>query len=242
MSEKKEIITEKGELEQIIIDHAAFGEAILKSIQSLGIGVLSKTDFEAFMFHQLTLLCDDSIKDNYDWMRILKATPAKIRSLQMIQSAKYKDLDTSKKDNWTYFIKSITKKNIEIEDIKKGTIRFYIDDVHAQRLIERFIVEKGSSVDYSLNKNQMILKFDMFSNLTLHIAKLNNLNEEDFIIKIRADKSIEKLNLEFNSLTSFFTNLKEKAKKDASYDVIKEFFSGGLNLFFNYLSNKVTKQ
>jgi hypothetical protein len=242
MSENKEQVHVKGELEQIIKDHAAFGQAILKSIQNLGIGVLSKTDFEAFMFHQLTLLCDDSIKDNYDWMRILKATPAKIRSLQMIQSAKYKDLDTSKKENWSYFIKSITKKNIEIEDINKGTIRFYIDDVHAQRLIERFIVEQGSSIDYSLNKNQMILKFDMFSMLTLHIAKLNNINETDFITKISNDKSIEKLKLEFNSLSSFFKNLKEKAKNEATYDLVKEFFSGGLNIFFNYLSNKLSSK
>lgn len=217
-----------------------FGEAIINSIEDLGIGVLSKTDFETYMFHQLTLLCDDSFKDNYDWMRVLKATPTKIRSLQMIQSAKYKDLNTSNKENWTYFIKSITKKNIEIEDIKKGTIRFYIDDVHAQRLIEKFIVEKGSSVDYSLNKNQMILKFDMFSILILQIAKLNDINEEDFIKKISADKSIEKLNLEFNSLSSFFTKLKEKAKNEATYDLIKEFFSGGLNLFFAYLSKKIT--
>jgi hypothetical protein len=70
---------------------------------------------------------------------------------------------------------------------------------------------------------------------------LNSIKEEDFIKKISTDKSIEKLNLEFNSLSSFFTNLKEKAKNEATYDLFKEFFSGGLNLFFTYLSNKITK-
>ena len=43
-----------------------FGNNILKSVEELGLGILSKNDFEAFLFHQLTLSIDkNKIKTNF---------------------------------------------------------------------------------------------------------------------------------------------------------------------------------
>ena len=197
-----------------------FGEALMKSFEELGLGVLSKSDFEAFMFHHLMLNIDKSkIKNSYDLMRVLKITPAKLRSLEMTRSAKFLNLDLSNKDNWKLIFDALDGKKLETEDKENGKVRIYIDELHVHRLIERFVVESGSSIDYTLNKNQLIIKYTEFLNLLDNILK--QAKKQPLIDAINKDKSELKVKKEFEKLDSIFKDLQESFK-DKSYDKIAE--------------------
>jgi hypothetical protein len=197
-----------------------FGEAILKSFEELGLGVLSKSDFEAFMFHHILLNIDKTkIKNNYDLMRVLKITPAKLRSLEMTRSAKFLDLNLSNQDNWKLIFNALEGKKLETENKENGKVRIYIDELHVHRLIERFVVESGSSIDYSLNKNQLVIKYNEFLNLLDNILK--QANKKPLLEVINKDKSELNVKKEFEKLDSVFKDLKDSFK-DKAYDQIAE--------------------
>ena len=197
-----------------------FGNAIISSIEELGLGVLSKADFEAFMFHQLTLNIDTKkVKDNYDWMRLLRVTPSKLRSLQMIRSTKFLNLDLDNEDNWKLIFNALEGKKIETEDKENGKVKIYIDDLHVHRLIERFVVEGGSSIDYTLNKNQLVLKYNEF--LYLMDTILEKAGKKPLLSALNEDRSKFKVEKEFDKLDSVFKEIKE-AFKDKAYSKIAE--------------------
>lgn len=197
-----------------------FGEELIKSFENLGLGVLSKSDFEAFMFHHLMMNIDKSkIKNNYDLMRVLKITPTKLRSLEMTRSAKFLNLDLSNKENWILIFDAIDGKKLETEDKENGKVRIYIDDLHVHRLIERFVVESGSSIDYTLNKNQLVIKYLEFLNLLDNILK--QAGKRPLIEAINEDKSQLQVKKEFEKLDSIFKDLKESFK-NKTYDKIAE--------------------
>lgn len=197
-----------------------FGEALIKSFEELGLGVLSKSDFEAFMFHHLMMNIDKlKVKNSYDLMRVLKITPAKLRSLETIRSAKFLNLDLSNEDNWKLIFEALDGKKLETENKENGKVRIYIDELHVHRLIERFVVESGSSIDYTLNKNQLVIKYSEFLNLLDSLLK--QAKKQPLIEAINKDKSELKVKKEFEKLDSIFKDLKESFK-DKTYDKIAE--------------------
>ena len=197
-----------------------FGKAIIKSFEELGLGILSKSDFEALMFHHLTLNVDtELVKDSYDWMKLLKVTPAKLRSLQITRSAKFLDLNLENENNWKLIFSSLDKKKLETEDKENGKVRIYIDDLHVHRLIERFVVEGGSSVDYTMNKNQLVLKYTEFLYLFDNI--LQRAKQTPLIDALNEDRSEFKVENEFKKLESVIRDLKE-AFKNKTYDTIAQ--------------------
>lgn len=197
-----------------------FGEALIKSFEELGLGVLSKSDFEAFMFHHLMMNIDKlKVKNSYDLMRVLKITPAKLRSLETIRSAKFLNLDLSNEDNWKLIFEALDGKKLETENKENGKVRIYIDELHVHRLIERFVVESGSSIDYTLNKNQLVIKYSEFLNLLDSIFK--QAKKQPLIEAINNDKSQLKVEKEFEKLDSIFEDLKVSFK-DETYDKIAE--------------------
>jgi len=215
---KKKKIRKDTQIDQGILD---FGKAIIENFENLGLGILSKSDFEAFMFHQLTLHVDTKESlDNYDWMRLLKVTPSKLRSLQMTRSAKFLDLNLDNPDNWKLIFNALDGKKLETENKENGKVRIYIDDLHVHRLIERFIVYGGSSIDYTLNKNQLVLKYTEFLNLMDNI--LQKAKKTPLIDAINKDKSDLKVTNAFNSLENVLSDIKEAIKENA-YDKVADF-------------------
>jgi hypothetical protein len=209
-------------LSQLLVKDGSlhFGESLIKSFEELGLGVLSKSDFEAFMFHHLLINIDTSkYKNSYDLMRVLKITPNKLRTLEMIRSAKFLDLNLSNKDNWKLIFNALEGKKLETEDKENGKVRIYIDDLHIHRLIERFVVEGGSSIDYTLNKNQLVIKYSEFLNLLNNI--LLQAKSSPLLVVINEDKSELKINKDFEKLENVFKDLK-KSFKDKTYDKIAE--------------------
>jgi len=212
MEKLSKVLKANGDLE--------FGKAIIKNFEELGLGILSKADFEAFMFHQLTLnINPDKVKDSYDWMRLLKVTPSKLRSLQMTRSAKFLNLDLENKDNWKLIFNAIDGKKIETEDKENGKVKIYIDDLHVHRLIERFVVDGGSSIDYTLNKNQLVLKYTEFLYLMNNI--LLKAHKEPLLSALNEDRSALKVEKEFDKLESVFKELKEAIKDEAYSEIAK---------------------
>ncbi|MEI6347256.1 MAG: hypothetical protein WCP69_04830 [Bacteroidota bacterium] len=198
-----------------------FGLALLSSIEDLGLSILSKTDFETFMFHHILLHLDKTkIKNNYDLMRLLKITPSKLRSLEMNRSAKFLNLDLSNIDNWRMIFNALDGKKIETEDKDNGKVRIYIEELHVHRLIERFVVEGGSSIDYTLNKNQLVIKYTEF--LSLLNAILVKAKKEPLLTAINKDKSQFKVKKEFESFQNIISDVKE-AMKDATFEKAAEF-------------------
>lgn len=181
-----------------------FGEAIISNIETLGLGVLSKSDFEAYMFHcilenipeeSLKQLQSDKKELSYELRRLLKVTPTKLKSLGMIRSSKYLTLDLNDEKNWTKICNAISGKTFEIEDKANGKIRIYIDDVHVIQLIEKYIIENGSSIDYKRNANQVVLNYSGFFHLVEGI--LNNSGKD--LVEFRNEvfkKGIWKINEE----------------------------------------------
>ncbi len=204
----------------------SFGLAVIQSIEDLGLGVLSKSDFEAYMFHHIMLHIDPTkVKNNYDLMRLLKITPAKLRSLELIRSAKFLNLDLDNKDNWILIFNSLNGKKLETEDKENGKVRIYIDDLHVHRLIERFVVEAGSSIDYTLNKNQLVIKYIEF--LQLLDTILRKASNVPLLNAINEDRSVLKIEHDFNKLETVFSDLKD-AFRTKSYDKIAEFALSGI--------------
>lgn len=152
-------------------------------------------------------------------MRVLKITPTKLRSLEMTRSAKFLNLDLSNEDNWKLIFEALEGKKLETEDKENGKVRIYIDELHVHRLIERFVVEIGSSIDYTLNKNQLVIKYTEFLNLLDSILK--QAKKKPLIEAINKDKSELKVKKEFEKLDSIFKDLKESFK-DKTYDKIAE--------------------
>jgi hypothetical protein len=216
MESLKEVLDEEGVKN--------FGTALIESFDKFGFGVYSKADFEAFIFDQLSLnMKSDAVLSNYDWMRLLKITPSKLRSLQMTRSAKFLDLDLNNEKNWKWIFKALESKKLETEDKENGKVKFYIDDLHVHRLIERFVVESGSSIDYALNRNQLVLKYTEFLNLLNAI--LEKAGKEPLIEAINEDRSALKVENEFDKLDSVFKELKEKFKDEAYSEISKQAIS-----------------
>ncbi len=197
-----------------------FGDSLIESIEKYGLGAFSKSDFEAYIFHHLLINIDKSkYKNSYDLMRMLKITPSKLRNLEMIRSAKFLNLDLSDYDNLKLIFNALDGKKIETEDKENGKVRIHIDDLHVHRLIERIVVESGSSIDYSLNKNQLILKYTEFLNIVDFILLKSNV--EPLIVAINNDRSKLKVEKEFESLDSVIRDIKETFK-DKSFEKIAE--------------------
>ncbi|MFN6379249.1 MAG: hypothetical protein ACK4WD_08230 [Flavobacteriales bacterium] len=224
-----------------------FGVSIISSFENLGIGILSKTDFEAYLFHQLTLVVDKSkVKTNYDWQRLLKITSTKLKALQNTRSARFLNLNIDNKENWILLFRELENSKIEIEDLKKGTIRFYISDLHIYNFIEQFVVVyQKSSVDYTLNKNQVVIKFNVFLELLAAIEKraielkIITDNKNSLIKTLAKDKSASTLNKNINSISDLWNGFKEKLK-DKSFDKIAEETVGEiLTAGISYIKNKI---
>jgi len=217
-----------------------FGLDLLRHIGDFGLGTLSKADFEAYIFHLIkTYINDEKVAKSYDWMKVLKITPTKLRSLQLIESAKYLNLDLKDNFNWKLLCNAMSKKKIEIEDRKKGTIRFFIDDTHTQRFIEKFVEEKGSGLDYTLNRKQVVLKYEMYQLLMNELIKKFKLSQKSLVSALNKDKSEKGIEQEFVSLKSYLEDLKTKFAGKSVDEATVATFEFVANSAIRFVKNKV---
>jgi hypothetical protein len=216
------------------------GNSILESIENLGLGTLSKTDFEALIVYHLKMNIDDEkIKDSYDWMKLLKITPSKLRNLELIASVKFSNLAMDNSNNWMLLAKKMEKKKIEIENKDKGTVRFLIDDVHTQRFIENFVNTNGSSLDYMINRNQIILKFEMCNKLLTTMTEKLGIKDKELVIALNRDKSEAEIQKEFTSLKKYFEDFRDEFKDKAIEEAAKTTFEFVVNKSIQFINHKL---
>lgn len=217
----------------------SFGNSILENIEDYGLGTMSKTDLEAFILYTLMVSIDDSkINDMYDWMRILKITQNKYKSLYQIISAKYRNLDLNNIENWELLARKMMIKKIEIEDSKKGTIRFYLDDVHLRNFIERFCSNNETTLDYTLNKNQIVLKYDMFLLLIDKIIKITKL-EKLYLEELNSDRGAHLIDKKINSVETFFSNFKTDFYENSAKENTKDVLEFVAKSFYNVVKKRI---
>lgn len=212
---------------------------ILKNLDNNGLGSLTKTEFEALIFHHLRINIDPTlIKDNNDWIKVLRIPPTKLKTLEILESVKYRNLEDTP-ENWRLLLKAIQNKNIEVEEMDKGTIRFYIDDLHVIRFIEKFVVDNGSSLDYSRNRNQVVLKLEPYTKLIARLMDSFKIDEKELGKQINRDISAAELKEKFTSFKTYFADLKTKLKDKALDEAAKILFEKIANSAFNFLRHKI---
>lgn len=110
---------------------------LLEKISREGLGYMSKTDLETFIFHLYLKNLSSSISD-YDLMTLFKITPTKLRSIEMNRSVKYQQLELENNENRllliTFFDNAIQKNAFELPDNENGNVRFYVPNSHIYRI------------------------------------------------------------------------------------------------------------
>ena len=146
-----------------------FADAILRAFDELGLGLLSKTDFEAYVYHHLHRILDphSEVLTRFDWMSLLKVTPTKLRSLQQVESARFlsQELSTADKDNWRILLGSLRDRQMLLDDAGSSRVQLYVESEHAKLLIEKFFAGKGTAPDYRLNANILAVDVELMFQL-----------------------------------------------------------------------------
>ncbi len=201
----------------------SFGKGVIHIIEEFGLGTLSKSDFEARLYSLIRRNVDKArIKDGRDWIRLLKVTPSKLRSMQLIESVKQRPIDLDDKHQWIELAQAVHTKRLEVNDPKVGTVQFYLDDTHLKRFIEEFVIEVGSSLDYKENRGQVVLKYSIYLDFIKKLMEVSGISENEMLSEIAADDDFKKLNKEFQDPKRLFNELKNKLKDKAIDQIAKE--------------------
>lgn len=208
-------------LQELISDQnkVHFCNQLFEKIEQFGLGSFSKADMDALLYHLMDISKKDNIiKNGYDWKRYLKVTPSKLRNLQLISSVKYLNLDDTY-ENWFILSKAISKKKIEVDDAKKGTVRFFVDSTHVYRFVEKFAFDNGSSLDYQRNTGQVVIKYEMYLDLVKKLSEKLGLDIKSIVSGIGKDKSYKEIDKVFSSPKQILDEFKEKFK-DKAFDKV----------------------
>jgi len=217
-----------------------FAESLLLKFEELGLSVLSKADFEAYLFFLIESLASNSEDiSNFQWQSILKVTPAKLKSMQVNASVKFKKLDINDKVSWIIAAKKIIKSRWEVEDFEKGTVRLFIDDFHVSRFLENFVNQLGSSPDKTLNGTQFIIKHEIFIDLLSKISEQTGINYKTFYNEIIKDKSIKLLKDELHPTKQIFDDVKNILKNESHKLIAQELIKLSTKALFDLAKDKV---
>lgn len=179
------------------------------------------------------------MRDSRDWIRLLRVTPAKLRSMQLIESVRQRPISLQDKEQWAELAASLESTRIELEDKDNGLVRFYLDDAHMRRFVEEFVVENGSSVDYKMNANQVVLKYPIFEKMINAMRETTGTRASDTMREISQDSAHREVAREYNSPTAIWTEIGNKIKNKALDDVIGELFKVATSALFRAVRKKV---
>lgn len=144
------------------------GKKLVENIDLYGLGVQPKTDLEALIFHCICNAIEETYADNiqeldYVLMQMLRISPAKLRSLRVIRSAKFlNNLDWHEATNQVRIINALKNAPVGNADIENGKIEVVISDPHTQNLVERMVEENKGVLDKALNSRVLVLNSNQF--------------------------------------------------------------------------------
>lgn len=144
------------------------GKKLVENIDLYGLGVQPKSDLEALIFHCICNAIEEHYSDNiqeldYVLMQMLRISPAKLRSLRVIRSAKFlNNLDWHEATNQERIINALKNAPVGNADIEKGKISVVISDPHTQNLVERMVEENKGVLDKTLSSRVLVLNANQF--------------------------------------------------------------------------------
>lgn len=197
---------------------------LLEKISHEGLGYMSKADLETFIFHLYMKNLEYPLSD-YDLMSLFKISSSKLRALETNRSIKYLQLDLNDKDNRqlliNFFADVVQRNAFEFPDDENGCVKFYVPHTHIYRIIEKYVVDNGSSPNYRPNPKQMEIKYSHLINLLKEVFSKQSEMSKGFNFKsllnesLRNDlKNSDKIKESSNSIGSLIKSFKENCKEE----------------------------
>ncbi|CAI8173765.1 MAG: Uncharacterised protein [Cryomorphaceae bacterium] len=224
-------------------DKIKFTNELLDTFDKMGLGVLSKADFEAYLYYLLKKHKKREIAlGKYDWVRLLKVTPSKLNSMQTLSSVKFENLEDKKAELFEYLVRELSSNPIEIYDLEQQRLQVFISDMHIKLFIESYAAENGYAIRYESNPNELVIQFELFLQLLdeieEHFKTEFNLREElkGSLKKENQNNELKealKTNQKFSSF--FIEKLGMTAEKQGYAEVVKVIGNTSLQLIMEYL-------
>ena len=168
-----------------------FSDMFLGIWLSNGFGALTKKDTELLIFYALDVILGKSRpENNYEWSKLLKVTPSKIKSLRLESYLKFNDIFKSiEQDVLAKCFSSIEKLNLKISDnnisLSECDIKILVEDPVIIFELDRRIKDVGGQINYERNREIVRLGLKHFLCLVNNIA---DCGEENIIKKLASSK------------------------------------------------------
>lgn len=218
---------------------------LLKKISEEGFGYMSKTDLETYIFHLYEKYLEFPLSD-YELMSLFKISASKLRSLELNRSIKYQQLDLDNEENRqlliAFFDRAITLNSFEIPEEETGNVKFYVPNAHIYRIIEKYIVDRGSSPNYRLNPKQMEIRYDYLVLLLEKICSEQNVFVEEKGWKKALKESLGKDFKNHNAIKNIPNSIEgmiEAIKDDFKQDGFKYLAEKTITIIVTFLRNQM---
>lgn len=227
-------------------DKIKFTNELLDTFDKMGLGVLSKADFEAYLYYLIKKHKKREIAlGKYDWVRLLKVTPSKLNSMQTLSSVKFENLEDKKAELIEDLVKELSSNPIEIYDLEQQRLQVFISDMHIKLFIESYAAENGYAIRYESNPNELIIQFKLFLQLLdeieAHFNAEYNLREElksSLKEENQTNELKEALKTKKKFSTFFIEKLGKEAEKQGYAEVVKVIGNTSLQLLMEYLKSQ----
>lgn len=157
-----------------ISDKATFFDVFWKTWSANGFGTLSKKDTELLMFMCLKKSLGRSAPNKqYDWAKLLRLTPSRVRSIQLEAYLRFGQLVEDKDADPTAWMGLFFSKLYSVDigafaskgSVDSVSVCFVIEDPVMQMELDRRVKGIGGYVNYLRNRDVVVLRFPDFLRL-----------------------------------------------------------------------------
>jgi hypothetical protein len=223
-----------------------FSDDLLGKFDQFGLTGLSKADLEAYLYYLLKKYKNKESKlGKYDWVRLLKVSPSKLSSMQILSSVKFENLEDKKSELIEALVRELATNKIEIYDAKQQRLQLLISDMHIKLFIESYAAQKGFVIRHEKNPNELIIQFELLLELLdeieLHFKSSFDLRHElKAYLKDQNETNELKEALEKEKkFSSFFLGKLGVAAENESYaEMVKLIGNTVLQLVMKYLKSQ----
>jgi hypothetical protein len=208
---------------------AAFFDVFWKTWSSNGFGTLTKKDTELLIFDCLRAALGDAGPANiHEWARLLRLTPAKIKSMRLESYLRFGHLfgESGVRDTEKFLrnfgeLRSIDVKGLKSDgDIQDVTVSFVVEDPVVQMVIADDLKSIGTFLDFHRNREVIRLRLTDFFKLVTNTVEREVIDK--WIAKSADEKAIAD-RLKGRVTAKDWANKTEKSKLMAFLDDLAEF-------------------
>ena len=184
-----------------------FSEMFLGIWFSNGFGALTKKDTELLIFYTLNSILEKSKpKNNYEWSKLLKVTPSKIKTLRLESYLKYSDIfHSGEEDVLARCFSSIDTLNLHISEdsvnLSDCSIKILVEDPVEIFELDRRLKDVGGQINFERNREIVRIGLKDFLLLINNAAESEEekVIEQLAIIKTEDNSKFDKLKQEIGS-------------------------------------------